>query len=712
MFEFEPVDGPRLTLHLSVADDVYQVRITAVPAGVTLVEGASGAHRLVGLDDVLSLAAQPVFHEQVGQMLFGALFPHTLVEVYHSARRLAAEIGQRLTLELHFARNAVVLTRYPWELLHDGAGFLLMSGAVTIVRSLPFPAALTPADDPGPLDVLLVEAQPADRPPIPAVYEGLLTTFDASMRADQLDLAYLMPPTWDSLMDWLLAGAPQVLHVAGHSDPAGSGWLILTNEQNASDRVAALAVGQALYSTRLKLVILTAAAQTGDAVWGTVAPCFVLGGVPAAIALQADVPPAVTQRFVEGIYRALLAGHDLETALVAGRQQLGHTAYWHCPVLYRRAEPSITRQPAALNSRVDVIAPSVATAHVPLRVGVWLRPASSSAPSSTVVQRLIGYPLAEPALEEETVTRNGVLQPGAIQVRITVMGGDVHGPAAKIVPVGIGFVVPPVWFPITPYADMQVTVEVLQNARVLAVNTRHIPITDQPVDYTESILETAHFVAFSSSQRASGEFSAVPTTPDGGDSAPTNGEPRSQTGSLTSETAEADAHPPVREPDHHSRTGRREPVQDRQPESNAELAWARVDAEMDGEALDGVLDWFQTGEQPPQEEEDPLVSGEFVPHVRDATDDSPVIEHVLDQARGAVPLDPPRSSLDTLPTLVDALPDEPTIVLDHLLPTPDDVPLDDQVADLPDTGVSFDIPPLDEILRAGQDALDGDDPAD
>lgn len=731
MFPYTPAHGSRLVLHISVLEHEYSVRVLSSPGETSLSDQPDAAYPLVVLHDVLSLAEQPVFHEQVGQMLFESLFTRGIGAAYRAARQAAAGRGERLTLELHFERSALAMTRYPWELLHDGTHFLLMNGAVNLVRSLPFPSPLVADPVPGPLDVLVVEAQPDDHPPVAGAYEGLAAALGSHMRADKLDLAYLMPPAWDSLMDWLLAGAPQILHIAGYSDVAGGGWLILADDHNASDRVPALVFGQALYNTQLKLLILSASPiehEAETAVWGTVAPGLILGGVPAVAALQASIPAAEGLRFVRGLYRALLAGNDLETALLAGRQELSRTPYWHGPVLYHRAEPVATGGPVALPCRVDVVAPQAAVVHMPLRLGVWLRAAASASPPDSVVKRLIGYPLQTegvlPTVDHD-VTRSGVLHPGMAHIQVMVEQGEVHGPAVKSVPVGSGVVVPPVWFPLTPRAtgEIRVRVEVRQDARVLATGTHHVQVTDQPVADTAAVLTVAQFVPDRSDSRASGEFRAVSTSHAQAPPATPEGTPWQEQGPAGgTPTTAAEPRQPVREPVHHSRTGRRESMQDRQAADGAQ-SWAEVSERLFDEALDGVLDWLQAGEEPPPEETDPLISGEYVPHVRDAVDESPLVGHVLEKSE-PLTLNQPVSSLDTLPTVVDVLPDEPTMLLDRadvgLTPAPLDsdvspvaspgdlpagVPPDEIVAASPgDTGESAgadDIPPLDDNTAFG-----------
>ncbi len=168
----------------------------------------------------------------------------------------------------------------------------------------------------------------------------LQKAFQPLIAEDKLDLAYLLPPTWDSLMDWLLAGAPGVLHFEGHGAFTRTGLLIFENPDGESDPVDAATLGSAFYSTDLRLAVLSAcetAKAGGESLLGSVAPALIVAGIPAVVAMQQSLPDEAAVRFSRGFYHALLAGQDLESAVMAGRKQLVRTMYWHVPTLYLRA---------------------------------------------------------------------------------------------------------------------------------------------------------------------------------------------------------------------------------------------------------------------------------------------------------------------------------------------------------------------------------------
>src|SRR5512145_2641468 len=106
MIDLRPAPGPRLALQISPrgeGSEVHEdlsVRVVESPVG----EAAADVV-LQPIDDVLRMAGQPTFHEEVGRGLFRALLPSTLGELYRAAFAQATTAGERLTVELRFDRE-------------------------------------------------------------------------------------------------------------------------------------------------------------------------------------------------------------------------------------------------------------------------------------------------------------------------------------------------------------------------------------------------------------------------------------------------------------------------------------------------------------------------------------------------------------------------------------------------------------------------------
>ncbi len=455
MTQTGPANTPRIVLQLSDRAEGLAVTVLDAPFGA----GMAAEIMLQRIEDVLRMASQPTFREDVGRGLFRALFPGKLEDVYRAALAETTVRGLTLDLELRFDRDLARIARYPWELLHDGTRFPVQSGAIALVRTLPCPEPPPPLAPAAPLEALYVAAHPSDWPPLAAQYHDLAGALAGPLNAGTLDLAYLLPATWDALMDWLLAGAPHVLHFEGHTALTRTGRLVFEDRRGAFDPVDAEIIGAALAGSALHLVALSAATQTpaaGEGLPAGAAPWLVLAGIPAVVAVQDALPPDAALTFWRTFYAALLAGEPVGAAVDAGRRALRRTVYWHAPALFARAAEPLAAPGGALDLRVDTAAPRAVPAGYPLRVAVWLHEAGAPSPSAEAVRRLVGAAALPVGGEDEAVApvnrraeAAGRLSAGAVEVRLAAEGCTVHSGQASVTLVA-GITPPPLWFALTP----------------------------------------------------------------------------------------------------------------------------------------------------------------------------------------------------------------------------------------------------------------------
>lgn len=450
-----PANTPRIVLQLSDHDQGLLVTVADAPDGAGLTANVV----LQRLEDVLRLASQPTFHQDVGRGLFRALFPGPLEEVYRVALAEATVQGTALELELRFERPAVRAARYPWELLHDGTRFPLQTGALRLTRALPCaePPA-TAAFDPL-CEMLFVAAHPTDHPPLVPHYQALAEALAGAVASGRLDLAYLLPPTWDAFMDWLLAGAPSIVHFEGHAALTRTGRLLFTDERGAADPVDAEWVAAALRGSALRLVTLGAAAQlpAPDDLPAGAAPWLVLAGVPEVLALQGTLPPEEALAFWRTFYAALLDGEPVADALDRGRRALRRTVCWHVPAHFVRATHPLTGRRGALEVRLDTAAPRAVPVGHPVRVGLWLSAADAPPPSAEALRRLIGVSPTRwgdedsaPSPESRQAQTQGRLSAGAVEVLLAAEGCAVHTPPVRVTLMP-GSEPLPLWFALTPH---------------------------------------------------------------------------------------------------------------------------------------------------------------------------------------------------------------------------------------------------------------------
>lgn len=453
-------DAPRIVLQLSDQEEGLSVTVVQAPYGV----GQAASVVLQRLEDVLRMASQPTFHQDVGRGLFRALFPGSLEGVYRAALAEATVKGVPLELELRFDRPAVRMTRYPWELLHDGTRFPLQTGALTLMRALPCPQPPPPATIRPPCELLYVAAHPTDLPALAPQYQALTEALTMPVQFGQLDLAYLLPPTWDAFMDWLLAGVPHLVHFEGHAVLTRTGRLVFVDGRGMADPVDVELVAAALQGAGLRLVTLGAAAPhpSVDDLSAAAAPWLVLAGVPEVIALQGILPPDEALAFWRGFYLALLEGQPVAGALDQGRRALRRTVYWHVPARFVRAsEPLIGR--GSLTVRLDTAAPRAATVRYPLRVALWLSGEGGPLPSAEALCRLLGVRSTGWGDEEQRpapvlcqAQAREPLNAGAIEVRLAAEGCTVHTAPVHVTLLPGGDPLP-VWFALTPQQAGTVT---------------------------------------------------------------------------------------------------------------------------------------------------------------------------------------------------------------------------------------------------------------
>lgn len=283
--------------------------------------------------------------ETLGRRLYDALFGSLPARDLLSQWR-GAKAGQRRISIVSELPRALSM---PWELLHDGQGFLALRARspVSLARRLPVTLADTAATLSAPLRVLLVTARPEDAGFIDprGIARELLDEVQALQEQGAIDLEFLRPPTLDALRARLrdTRRPVHVLHFDGHgvfkpeqaeARPAddglrlrggGAGMLAFERDDGALHLVPAEQLGALLQDSGVSLAVLTAcqsAMSAADDAFSSVAGRLIASGVPAVVAMSASVLVASAARYVEGFYRALAAGAAVPLAHERARQAL------------------------------------------------------------------------------------------------------------------------------------------------------------------------------------------------------------------------------------------------------------------------------------------------------------------------------------------------------------------------------------------------------
>ena len=317
--------------------------------------------------------------QQVGRRLYETLFPRgpvrTALNVSLSQARRARTV---LPFQLHLDKEAGYLARLPWELLHDGQGYLVRSGRLALARYIAFKAPHTAVAIQGPLRVLVIVSRPHDLPMLDEGAElSVLKNSLASLAEHRgLDVDLLGSPTWRAFVDALSSVPYHIVHFDGHGDfgrrcpncrqlaaPSQTvctarsgrggavcgaalaqvdpqGCLAFERQDGAADWHSAENLAAALFrNPEIRLAVLSAcrsAAVGSGLLFGGTAPALIGMGVPAAVAMQSEVPLYATTAFAEAFYAALAQRRPLIEAVATARAALDDET-WYRPALYLRS---------------------------------------------------------------------------------------------------------------------------------------------------------------------------------------------------------------------------------------------------------------------------------------------------------------------------------------------------------------------------------------
>ncbi|MCL4862721.1 MAG: CHAT domain-containing protein, partial [Caldilineaceae bacterium] len=268
----------------------------------------------------------------------------------------------------------------PWELLHDGGGYLMHGArAAHVRRRLPNrrhqPVRLAQL----PIRILLASPRPEvdeDGNPVPYIdhrASALPLVAAVEKLGDLARVHVLTPPTLPALEAELAraarAGEPyEVVHFDGHGvydRQVGLGALLFEHPGDAGkldgrrmDLVHAETLAAILRDHGIPLVFLEACqtAQSATDPLASVAARLLAEGVNSVAAMRASVLVTTAQRFVEAFYQALAQGQRVGEAMLAGQRALAadpdrgavmgagrlRLRDWFVPVLYQEeADPPL-----------------------------------------------------------------------------------------------------------------------------------------------------------------------------------------------------------------------------------------------------------------------------------------------------------------------------------------------------------------------------------
>ncbi|HTI14834.1 MAG TPA: tetratricopeptide repeat protein [Dictyobacter sp.] len=302
-----------------------------------------------------------------------------------------------VALTLIFGPGCEEFIRYPWELLHNGDHFLLVSGVFTLTRALWRPDAPISCGLPvqPPFRVLYIGSSPIDCAPLETErsFHEMEEALSPLIDAGQVFLDRLEPPTFGQLVRYLnsYGGAGMlddsettypcyIVHFDGHgvygrlcpaencetvNDPEvrrcracgalltrikPQTYLCFCDDEGYNSFVDTQSLRRLLLSSDVRLTVLSAcetAAVTAEhavqqqqqqtAIDASLATALVTAQVPAVVAMPFSLQDDLTPIFMYHFYEALASHRTLEEALSRARQAMliRQQKSWFIPVLYR-----------------------------------------------------------------------------------------------------------------------------------------------------------------------------------------------------------------------------------------------------------------------------------------------------------------------------------------------------------------------------------------
>jgi tetratricopeptide (TPR) repeat protein len=337
-----------------------------------------------------------------GQLLYQAAMPvvHT-ADVLSAWARIGDQVDRRFSVyvdtaleegapddDVKAAKEAgTQLLALPWELLHDGDGYLFQGAKpVCVRRRLPKTKVLDVPVVATPIRILLVTARPEDDSYSYIDHRASALPLVEAMESlpGLVKIHVLSPPTLPALSAELERARNEkkpyhVVHFNGFGvfdREAGQGGLCFEKPEDVAKlenrghvTVFTTELGPLLRDHRIPLVFLEAS-QTAQAEKASesVASELLKVGVVSVVAMSHNVLVETARRFVEAFYRTLAAGQRVGDAMLAGQRALKDDTFrdrifgagelrledWFVPVLYQeKDDPQLFKVTPAKQTQED-----------------------------------------------------------------------------------------------------------------------------------------------------------------------------------------------------------------------------------------------------------------------------------------------------------------------------------------------------------------------
>lgn len=287
--------------------------------------------------------------KELGSLLHGAVVQGKVAAVLSTSLDRAEEERAGLRVRLRFSEETSELATLPWEILYDPvqARFLALSESSPILRYLSLPRARPTLLVEPPLRLLAILVSPPgyEELNLEREWEVLESSLAGLAESGKFVVERLAVSSLAALQDRLLGEDVHILHFVGHGvfdGQTGEGALLFADETGEAHPVSGEALAQRLHNHRsLRLVYLNAcqgALASHLTVFSGVAQTLVQQGVPAAVAMQAEITDEAAIQLSRTFYAALAGGRPVDAALTQARVAVAErSTEWAIPVLFSRS---------------------------------------------------------------------------------------------------------------------------------------------------------------------------------------------------------------------------------------------------------------------------------------------------------------------------------------------------------------------------------------
>jgi hypothetical protein len=305
-------------------------------------------------------ARGPVEVREPGAALFKALIRGSVRDLYQQGKGwVGGDAAKGLRIRIHIdSREEALrpLLELPWEILFDSSadagGLLGLNPRFPIVRVLDSNVE-TVSPSTAPLRrVLLAQSNP--RHLVRLDLESECKKIKDALQQVQIRPESLKQTTCSTLRESISNGEYQVIHFMGHGSfdsEMGEGVLHLEAEDERriqdllpASRFASFFAGRAAPRLVILTACLSAAPGSLSAVgpFASVAAALVAAGLPAVVAMQANVRNRSAVRFTECLYQRIAGRDSIEEAVSRARLALQASQAggidWAIPVLFMRGQ--------------------------------------------------------------------------------------------------------------------------------------------------------------------------------------------------------------------------------------------------------------------------------------------------------------------------------------------------------------------------------------